>query len=42
MKDINFRNIFQKVAPFVLKSVLRPSVKDLDAIPAIAHPNLMD
>jgi hypothetical protein len=42
MKNMNFRKIFQKVTPFVLKSVLHASVKDLEAIPAIAHPNLMD
>jgi hypothetical protein len=41
-KSIHFRKIFQKLAPILLKSVLRPSANDLDALPAIAQPNLVD
>jgi hypothetical protein len=42
MRSINFRKICKKVAPIVLKSVLHPSANDLDAIRAIAQPNLVD
>jgi hypothetical protein len=41
-KNTNFLKICQKVAPFGLKSVLHPSLNDLDAIPAIAHSSLME
>jgi hypothetical protein len=42
IKNIIFGKICQKVAPIVLKSVLHPSVNELDGIPAIAQPNIMD
>jgi hypothetical protein len=42
MKNADLINVCQKVAPFLLKSVMHPSVTDLDAIPSVTHPNLMD
>jgi hypothetical protein len=42
LKNTNLRKFCQKIVPIVLKSVLRPSVNDLETIPAIVHPNLMD
>jgi predicted secreted protein len=42
MKHTDCRRVCQKVAPLILKSVVHPSVQDLDAIPSITHPKLMD
>jgi hypothetical protein len=42
MRDRDLRNACQKVAPLILKSVLHPSLNDLDAIPSISHPKPSD